>query len=83
MILACQNIAKSFASADVLRDITFHIEEHEKAALIGVNGAGKSTLLKIITGEMAPDGGQITLSRGATPRIPGPAPGYQRGPHHL
>ena len=66
MILACQNIAKSFASADVLRDITFHIEEHEKAALIGVNGAGKSTLLKIITGEMAPDGGQITLSRGAT-----------------
>ena len=66
MILACQNIAKSFASADVLRDITFHIEEHEKAALIGINGAGKSTLLKIITGEMAPDGGQITLSRGAT-----------------
>ena len=37
MILACQNIAKSFASADVLRDITFHIEEHEKAALIGRN----------------------------------------------
>ena len=50
MILACQNIHKSFAAVDILRNVSFHIEEHEKAALIGSNGAGKSTLLKIIVG---------------------------------
>ena len=45
---------------------TFHIEEHEKAALIGVNGAGKTTLLKIIMGEMQPDSGQVILAKGKT-----------------
>jgi ATP-binding cassette subfamily F protein 3 len=66
MILSCQNISKSFAEADVLREISFHLEEQEKAALIGINGAGKSTLLKIITGEMSPDSGQVILARGKT-----------------
>ena len=64
MILACQNIHKSFAAVDILRNVSFHIEEHEKAALIGSNGAGKSTLLKIIVGEMAPESGQIILTKG-------------------
>ena len=50
MVLACQNINKAFAATEILRDVSFHIEEHEKAALIGVNGAGKTTLLKIIMG---------------------------------
>ena len=59
MILACQNLKKSFVAVDVIREASFHIEAHEKAALIGINGAGKSTLLKIITGEMAPDSGQV------------------------
>ena len=66
MILACQNLKKSFVAVDVIREASFHIEEHEKAALIGINGAGKSTLLKIITGEMAPDSGQVILSKGKT-----------------
>ena len=48
MILSCQNINKSFVTDDVLKDVSFHLEEREKAALIGPNGAGKSTLLKII-----------------------------------
>lgn len=46
MILSCQNINKSFVTDDVLKDVSFHLEEREKAALIGPNGAGKSTLLK-------------------------------------
>ncbi|MDO4617152.1 MAG: ABC-F family ATP-binding cassette domain-containing protein [Lachnospiraceae bacterium] len=66
MILSCQNVYKSFATTEILHDINFHIEEHEKAALIGVNGAGKSTLLKIITGEYSADSGQVILSRGKT-----------------
>ena len=48
MILACQNIEKSFDGELLLQDVNFHIEEREKAALIGINGAGKSTLLKIL-----------------------------------
>ena len=66
MILACQNIEKSFDGELLLHDVNFHIEEREKAALIGINGAGKSTLLKIIMGEIAPDEGQVILAKGKT-----------------
>ncbi len=65
MLLDCQNISKSFGTDELFRNVSFHIEEHEKTALIGVNGCGKTTLLKIITGELAPDAGQVILSSGA------------------
>ena len=65
MILNISDITKSFDGKDVLRGVSFHIEDHEKAALVGVNGAGKSTLLKIIMGELAPDSGQAVLARDA------------------
>ena len=51
MILACNHIQKAFGTDEIIRDGSFHIEEREKAAIVGVNGAGKSTLLKIIMGE--------------------------------
>lgn len=66
MILACQNIAKSFGTDVIIHDASFHIEEHEKAAIVGMNGAGKSTLLKIIMGQMKPDSGAVTISKGKT-----------------
>lgn len=66
MILACQQISKAFGTHQVLNQISFHIEDNEKATIVGVNGAGKSTLLKIIMGEMAPDDGEIILSKGKT-----------------
>ncbi len=66
MILACQKISKAFGSESVLRDVSFLINEHEKAALIGINGAGKTTLLKIITGEYEADSGEIVIQKGAT-----------------
>ena len=66
MILACQNITKSFGIKEVLKDIQFHIEDHEKTALVGINGAGKSTLFKIIIGEEAPDSGQVILGKDKT-----------------
>ena len=47
MILSCSSICKSFGSDDILKNASFHIEEHEKAAIVGINGAGKSTLLKL------------------------------------
>lgn len=66
MILACQNIEKSFDGVTILKDASFHIEEREKAALVGINGAGKSTLFRIIVGELPADNGQVILSRGKT-----------------
>ena len=66
MILSCQNISKSFVENKVLENISFHIEDNEKAAIVGINGAGKTTLLRIIVGESVPDSGTVTLSRGKT-----------------
>ncbi len=66
MILACHHISQSFGTDVILNDISFHIEEHEKAAIVGINGAGKSTLLKIIMEEISPDSGDVTLSKGKT-----------------
>ena len=75
MILSCQNINKSFVTDDVLKDVSFHLEEREKAALIGPNGAGKSTLLKIIMQEMPADSGD-SCQREDT-RLSGTASGSQ------
>ena len=66
MILACHNIEKSFGEDVIVRDGSFHIEDHEKAALVGINGAGKSTILKMIVGELPADGGTVTLAKGRT-----------------
>lgn len=66
MILACQNIEKAFDGVPLLCDASFHIEEREKAALIGINGAGKSTLFRIIVGEITPEEGQVILAKGKT-----------------
>lgn len=51
MILACSSLKKSFQGNDLLKDITFKIEDHDKIAIIGVNGAGKTTLLRILCEE--------------------------------
>lgn len=63
MILACQNICKSFGEKEILKDASFHIEEREKAALIGNNGAGKTTLLRIIMEEISSDSGNVVLAK--------------------
>ena len=63
MILSCQNIEKAFLEKQVLKNCSFHIEEHEKAAIVGINGAGKTTLLRIIVGELEADAGSVTFSR--------------------
>ena len=63
MILSCQNICKSFGEKIILKDASFHIEDREKAALIGNNGAGKTTLLRIIMHEFSPDSGNVVLAK--------------------
>lgn len=66
MILSCQNISKEFVEDTILSNVSFHIEDYEKAAVVGINGAGKTTLLRIIVGELMPDSGQVVLSKGKT-----------------
>ncbi len=66
MILSCQNISKAFVENQVLKNVSFHIEDHEKAVIVGINGAGKTTLLRIIVGEMTPDDGQVVLAKDKT-----------------
>lgn len=66
MLLSCQNISKAFVGKQILSDISFHIEDYDKVALIGMNGAGKSTLLKIIIGELEPDSGVIAIAKDKT-----------------
>lgn len=66
MILSCNHVSKAFGTDQILSEVSFHIEDQEKAAIVGINGAGKSTLLKIIVGELASDQGDVVLSRGKT-----------------
>ena len=63
MILACQNITKSFGETPVLKNVNFHIEKNDKCGLIGINGAGKTTLLRIILGEEDADSGNVVVAR--------------------
>lgn len=66
MTLQCSHIDKSFSTDIILSDISFHINDHEKAAIVGINGSGKSTLLKIITGELSADSGEVIISNSTT-----------------
>ena len=66
MVLSCYNICFSIGTEEILDGISFKLEDHEKAAIVGINGAGKSTLLKIITGELSPDQGEITFGKDKT-----------------
>lgn len=66
MILSCSNIWKSFDETFLLKQVSFHIEENEKAAVVGNNGAGKSTLLKIIMGELSAEQGAVTIAKDKT-----------------
>jgi ATP-binding cassette, subfamily F, member 3 len=66
MILACKNISKAFGTTQILQSASFHVNEKEKVAIVGINGAGKSTLLKIIMKELAADEGEVILAKGST-----------------
>ncbi|MBU5472696.1 ABC-F family ATP-binding cassette domain-containing protein [Roseburia sp. MSJ-14] len=66
MILACQNISKSFGTDEIIQHASFHVEAYEKAAIVGINGAGKTTLLRIIMGEIPADQGEVVLAKDKT-----------------
>ena len=63
MVLSCQNVGKAFHEKQVFKNCSFHIEDHEKAAIVGINGAGKTTLLRILTGELDADEGMVVWGK--------------------
>ena len=64
MILSCNQVSKSFGTDLILSNISFHIEDQEKAAIVGINGAGKSTLLKIMINQLPADSGNVVIAHG-------------------
>jgi ATP-binding cassette subfamily F protein 3 len=66
-ILDVRDVSKSFHGRRVFSDLSFLIERGDKIGLIGPNGSGKSTLLKIITGELEPDSGEVTIGGNVRP----------------
>ena len=66
MILACSHINKEFHDIPLFSDVTFHINENDRVALVGSNGAGKTTLLRIIVGELPADSGEIIIAKDKT-----------------
>lgn len=61
IVLEVQHLEKSFGGVPVLKDVSFSVNAGEVVALAGENGAGKSTIFKIVTGQVRPDGGTVTI----------------------
>lgn len=66
IILSCKDICKSYGIRDILKNITFSINEGDKVGIIGANGEGKSTLFKIITKELSQDSGEVFIDKNKT-----------------
>ena len=64
MLFRLSDITKSYAGADILRGVSFQINPGEKVGLVGRNGAGKTTVFRLITGEEAPDSGDVVSING-------------------
>lgn len=66
IVLSCKNISKSYGITEILKDVTFSINEGDKVGLIGANGEGKSTLFKILTKQLSYDSGEIFIDKNKT-----------------
>ena len=63
MILNVSMLSKAYVGKTVLKDVSFHLEDKEKAAIVGINGSGKTTLLRCILGIEEADEGSIAFSK--------------------
>ena len=61
-VIVAENISKTFGGRTIIRDFTFRVQRGDRIGIVGANGAGKSTLLKLLTGEIRPDEGTVTLA---------------------
>ncbi|MGH6651807.1 MAG: ABC-F family ATP-binding cassette domain-containing protein [Sphingopyxis sp.] len=61
-VIVAENVSKSFGDRTIIKNFDFRVQRGDRIGIVGANGAGKSTLLKLLTGEIAPDSGKITLA---------------------
>ncbi|UUR08158.1 ABC-F family ATP-binding cassette domain-containing protein [Sphingomonas glaciei] len=62
-VIDAERVVKRFGDRTVIKDVTLRIQRGDRIGIVGANGAGKTTLLKLLTGELAPDEGKITLAK--------------------
>ncbi len=66
MILSLSGVSYGYGTASILRGVTFQVEEGDREGVVGENGSGKTTLLSLISGDLTPDGGTVSVSRDRT-----------------
>lgn len=62
-VIEAENVNKSYAGRSIIRDFSLRIQRGDRIGVVGPNGAGKTTLLKLLTGEIQPDTGKVTLAK--------------------
>ncbi|HLV07778.1 MAG TPA: ABC-F family ATP-binding cassette domain-containing protein, partial [Croceibacterium sp.] len=62
-VIVAENVTKRFGERTVIKNFTLRIQRGDRIGVVGANGAGKTTLLKLLTGEMEPDEGSVTLAK--------------------
>ncbi|MBO6610336.1 ATP-binding cassette domain-containing protein [Altererythrobacter sp.] len=65
-VIVAENISKSYDDRTVIRPFSLRIQRGDRIGIVGANGAGKTTLLKMLTGELEPDSGTVTISKKLT-----------------
>jgi ATP-binding cassette subfamily F protein uup len=62
-VIDAEAVTKRFGERTIIKDFTLRVQRGDRIGIVGANGAGKTTLLKLLTGELAPDEGRITLAK--------------------
>ena len=62
-VIVADKVCKKFGERPIVKDFTLRIQRGDRIGLVGANGSGKTTLLKLLTGELAPDSGTVTLAK--------------------
>jgi ABC transport system ATP-binding/permease protein len=62
-VIRAEHVSKSFGDRTIIKDFSLRIQRGDRIGVVGANGTGKSTLLKLLTGELAPDSGTVTLAK--------------------
>ncbi|MEO5772760.1 MAG: ATP-binding cassette domain-containing protein [Sphingomicrobium sp.] len=62
-VIDAENVSKSFGERTIIKDFSLRVQRGDRIGIVGPNGAGKTTLLKLLTGEIQPDSGKISVAK--------------------
>jgi ATP-binding cassette subfamily F protein uup len=63
VVIDAKHVTKGYDGRTIINDLTFRVTRGDRIGIVGRNGAGKTTLLRLLTGELAPDSGEVKLSK--------------------